>query len=133
MHLLQDTHSFASKTTSMDIVKNHFDELVHQSSHKITASINQPSHSGSAKRTILNKLNELNEFEKQGWALPKKNVTRFTYWQRKFIYDIFTQGEDTKKKITPEKVVLKQTRINYSVIYLPKLLNQTSQMKLKKA
>ena len=27
MQLLQDTHSFASKTTSMNIVKNHFAEL----------------------------------------------------------------------------------------------------------
>ena len=163
MHLLKDTHSLANKTTSMDIVKNHFAELVHQGFHKITGSINQPSSSGSAERTIL-----LNEFEKQGWALPKWNVIRYTYRQRNFIYDKFMQGEETQKKITPEKVVLmmrtmrhsdgskffkthefinkdqikslfsrmsqqqragklkepKETKINYSVIYLLKLLNQ---------
>ena len=84
MHLLQDTHSFASKTTDMDI-------KVHQVSHKINGLINQPSSSGSAERTII-----LNEFEKQGWVLPKQNVTRFTYWQRKFIYNTFMQGEETK-------------------------------------
>ena len=66
MYLLQGTHSFASKTTSMDIVKNDFAELVHQGSHKITGSIDQPTSSGSAERTIL-----LNKFEKHGWALPK--------------------------------------------------------------
>ena len=60
MHLLQDTDTFASKTTSMDIVKNHFAELVHQGFHKITGSINQPSSYDSAERTVL-----LNEFEKQ--------------------------------------------------------------------
>ena len=53
MYLLQNNHSFASKTTSMDIVKNHFSELVHQGSHKITDSINEPSSSGSVERTIL--------------------------------------------------------------------------------
>ena len=84
MHLLQDTHSFASKTSSMDIVKNRFTELIHQGSHKITGSNDQPSSFGSEEKTIL-----LNEFEKQGWALPKRNITRSTYRQRKFIYDTF--------------------------------------------
>ena len=109
IHLLQDTHSFASKTTSMDIVRNHFVELVHQSSHKIIGSINQPSSCGSAERTILS-----NKFEKQGWALPKQNATRFTYQQRKFIYDTFMQGEETKKKITPEKVVVMMKTMSHS-------------------
>ena len=156
----------------MDIVKNHFAELVHQVSHKITGSINQPSSSASAKRTII-----LNAFEKQGWALPKRNVTRFTYRQRKFIYNTFIQGKETKKKTTPEEVVpmmrtlrhsdgskffkphkfinkdkikslfsrmlqqqgagklkepkeKKQTRIKCSLMYLLKLFNQISQMKL---
>ena len=68
-------------------VKNHFAELVHEGSHEVT---------GSAERTIL-----LKQFEKQGWALPKWNVTRFTYRQRKFIYNTFMQGEETKKKTTP--------------------------------
>ena len=53
MHLLQDTDTFASKTTSMDIVKNHFAELVHQGSHKITGSIKQPSSSSSKERTVF--------------------------------------------------------------------------------
>ena len=93
----------------MNIAKNHFAELVHQGTHKITGSINQPSSSGSAERTIL-----LNILEKQGWALPKWNVTRFTYQQRKFIYDTFMQSEETKKKITPEKVVLMMRTMRHS-------------------
>ena len=74
----------------MNIVKNNFAELVDQGSHKTTGSIDQRSNSGLAERTII-----LNEFEKQGWTLPKRNVARFTYWQRKFIYDTFMQSEET--------------------------------------
>ena len=95
--------------TSMGIVKNHFAELVHQGSHKITGSINWPNSSGSAGRTTL-----LNEFDKQEWALPKRNVTRFTYQQRKFIYNTFMQGEETMKKIIPEKVVLMMRTMRHS-------------------
>ena len=41
--------------------------FLYQGSHKIIGAMNQPSSSGSAERTIL-----LNQFEKQGWALPKR-------------------------------------------------------------
>ena len=81
MHLLQGTHSFASKTTSMDIVKNHFAQLLHQGSHKITGSINQPSSSGSAERTIL-----LNEFEKQAKVGFAKTQCYKIYIPAKEIY-----------------------------------------------
>ena len=60
MRLLQDTHSFASKTTNMDLVQNHFAELVHQGSHRISGSFDQPSSSCSAEITTL-----LNKFEKR--------------------------------------------------------------------
>ena len=42
-----------------------------------------------------------------GWALPKRKITQFTYEQKKFIYDEFMSGEETRKKTSAEKVVAK--------------------------
>lgn len=80
----------------MDTVKGRFAEMVHHSSHKVTGSISQRSSTKSAETAVL-----LNEFKNPGWALAKRNTTRFTYWQRKFVLHAFMEGEEIDKKVYP--------------------------------
>ena len=45
-----------------------------------------------------------------GWALPHRNTFRYSYKQKKFLYDLFKEGEKTGKKVAPEQVVLKMRK-----------------------
>ena len=42
--------------------------------------------------------------KEQGWALPKRSNFRYTVEQKKFLYDLFMEGEKTGKKKSPEEV-----------------------------
>ena len=55
---------------------------------------------------------QLMTFCDPGWALPHRNTFRYSYKQKKFLYDLF-EGEKTGKKVAPEQVVLK-TRKQFS-------------------
>ena len=43
-------------------------------------------------------------FKTKGWALPKKSNFRYSYEQKKLLYDYFIEGEKSGKKYTPEQV-----------------------------
>lgn len=40
----------------------------------------------------------------QGWAIPQVKSFRYSYEQKKFLYDIFMDGQKTGKKSSPEEV-----------------------------
>ena len=42
-----------------------------------------------------------------GWALPKRSNTRFSFKQRKFLYEEFMAGGKTGKKATPDGILRK--------------------------
>ena len=46
------------------------------------------------------------EVTKQGWAIPTIATFRYSFDQKKFLYDIFMTGQDTGKKKSPEEVEL---------------------------
>ena len=41
-----------------------------------------------------------------GWSLPVRKRARFTDKQRKLLYNIFIQGEESGKKVSPQQVHL---------------------------
>ena len=52
---------------------------------------------------------QLMTFCDPGWALPRRSTFRYSYKQKKFLYDLF-EGEKTGKKVAPEQVVLKMRK-----------------------
>lgn len=103
MHILQDCQSQH---------QNHqygITALVHHSSHQVIGLISQPSCTKAVKTAVL-----LDHLENPKWALAKPNTTRFTYWQRKFVFDAFMEGEETETKSTPEKVVLMMRNLKHT-------------------
>ena len=45
-------------------------------------------------------------FTMQGWALPQRSNFKYSYLQKKLLYDIFMDGEKNGKKRTPEQAAL---------------------------
>ena len=43
-------------------------------------------------------------FKETGWALPVRSNCRYTYKQKKVLYNIFIEGETKGKKMSPEQV-----------------------------
>lgn len=43
-------------------------------------------------------------FEKEGWALPVRSTFRYTYKQKKLLYDFFMEGEISGKKMRADQV-----------------------------
>ena len=46
-------------------------------------------------------------FNKNGWTIPKRQNTRFTFELRNFLYAEFMIGEETGQKTTVDEVVEK--------------------------
>ena len=44
-------------------------------------------------------------FTKEGWALPVQSNSRYSVNQKKILYNLFMQGEDSNKKVTPDQAV----------------------------
>ena len=73
----------------------------HQVSSSTAFEISEQSIESALKSAPLFKL-----VTKQGWAIPTVETFRYSYEQKKFLYDIFMNGQETGKKKSPEEVEL---------------------------
>lgn len=106
-HIKCGNHQDPNRVTSIDYVKSEFANLVQEQSHNISVITEIPE--------ILNEVSSLSlslhaMFKTDGWALPKRSNKRFTYKQKKFLYDEFMMGEESGRKTTAEKVVQKMRK-----------------------
>ena len=100
-HALSEKHSGVKKISTMDQIKESF---INRMKGTITSSSLQTSSihfetSSSCKPVIQ-------PFHEMGWSLPVRKRTRFTDKQRKLLYDIFIQGEESGKKVSPHQAHL---------------------------
>ena len=80
---------------------------LHEASHIITLHhFNQPLKS-FLSTTLVENCTLYNEFNKFGYALPKRTKTRFIEAQQQFVYKEFQRGEYSGKKVKLEAFVLK--------------------------
>ena len=104
MHCLSGEHSFVSKVSNMDQVRGMYAHKL-----KITSQLHIPT---TQKETIADITFDkacidfplMDFFKTKGWALPKKSNFRYSYEQKKLLYDYFIEGEKSGKKYTPEQV-----------------------------
>lgn len=100
-HLLNGMHRIPKANTSYDHVKMSFANrlLTSSSSHAIQTST--PSRDNRYSNG-----DQLHDFSDQGWALPKRSNFRFNQVQKNFLFQLFSDGEITGKKHSPEEVHL---------------------------
>ena len=104
-HLLYGVHVLIEERSSMDRFKSSFAKKMKTSllSHFVTSNTNVELHENDSK-TAVKDAHLFSEFYKQGWAIPKINYFRYSFDQKKFLYDIFMEGQRTGKKKSPEEV-----------------------------
>ena len=86
----------------MDYVKTYFADLLQTSSHQSVSVKNDAK--------VIEKPDDcplLERFCSPGWALPKRQVVRFSLGQWIFLYNEFIIGEESGRKTTAEKVIKK--------------------------
>ena len=104
-HIKVGNHRFSSEITSMDSVKAYTD-LVQTSSHSKTFSAGKTPTVSSSDHQVYNST-LIPHFNKNGWAIPKRQNAFFTLEQRNFLYKEFMISEKTGGKTTTDKVVKK--------------------------
>ena len=88
----------------MDQVKSGFVRRMKCSmSNHATQTYGQCSKSMLTMADACNKVDEMSQFNKEGWALPLRSNFRFTAVQKKLLYEIFIRGEKGGKKSTAEQ------------------------------
>ena len=109
-HLLEGNHTIIKLNGAMDNVRHSFISKMKgkAESHQVystEAQLTTISMDAACKQVPLMTL-----FCEPGWALPHRNTFRYSYKQKKFLYDQFEEGEKTGKKMSPEQVVLKMRK-----------------------
>ena len=106
-HMLSEKHTFVKETSSMDKVKSSFVKRmkVTSAAHQVcsTTAIELSEHSIESAKLSAPLFAEVT---KQGWAIPTIATFRYSFDQKKFLYDIFMTGQETGKKKSPEEVEL---------------------------
>ena len=105
VHLLSEKHSFAKQETSMDSIKASYVEKIKASSHLHSTCMTSAattleielSHA-EAEAPLMKRISE------QGWALPHRINFNFSYEQKILLLEIFTEGERSGIKKSPEEV-----------------------------
>ena len=105
-HILGESHTSVSLNSSLDNVKASFVKKmkVSSTSHQVAATklnISDMSLSAAVKSVPL-----FAEVTTQGWAIPTVSTFRYSYPQKKFLYDIFMDGQISGKKSSPDEVEL---------------------------
>ena len=103
-HIDAGDHSIINAHSSMDQVKSGFVRRMKCSmSNHATQTYGQCSKSMLTMADACNKVDEMSQFNKEGWALPLRSNFRFTAVQKKLLYEIFIRGEKGGKKSTAEQ------------------------------
>ena len=104
-HCLKDQHG-ETRNVSMDRVKMSYIAMMKMSSTKapIDLSTCDTIHDKSMQMAC-EEYPVMESFDEEGWALPVRAFFRYSKCQKKILYDLFIQDEETNKKLTPEQVV----------------------------
>ncbi|GBM63069.1 hypothetical protein AVEN_68529-1 [Araneus ventricosus] len=96
-HLTAGNHNFTKISSTLDKVRFSYTEKLQASTGRSLIAANDPKNLAS-NTTILNVF-------RRGWALPNRKITRFSYKQELYIYNIFMNGEKSGIKSSPENTV----------------------------
>ena len=111
VHLLEGIHEIIKDHGSMDTVKKNFVskmKAITQSTRDIYSS---EAHIADIDLTSACKeIPLMSVFSRPGWALPIRNTFRYSYEQKIFLYNVFKEGEETGKKMSPEQVHMKMRK-----------------------
>ena len=113
-HLLSEDHVIPQKRSSLDVARSKFVMNMKAFSTHRTRSLGTVAYETSLQDAISNHP-LMNSISQQGWALPQRHTFRYTYEQKKVLYDIFVDGLKTGNKMSPEqakKVVRKTLKVN---------------------
>ncbi|GBL86153.1 hypothetical protein AVEN_245184-1 [Araneus ventricosus] len=95
-HLTAGNHNFTKISSTLDKVRFSYTEKLKASTGRSLIAANEPKN--LANTTILNVF-------RRGWALPNIKITRFSYKQELYIYNIFMKGEKSGVKSSSENTV----------------------------
>ncbi|GBN67527.1 hypothetical protein AVEN_250487-1 [Araneus ventricosus] len=96
-HLTAGNHNFTKISSTLDKVRFSYIEKLKSSTGRSPIAANEP-------KKLANNTTILNVF-RRGWALPNRYITRFSYKQELYIYNIFMKGERSGVKSSPENTV----------------------------
>ena len=104
-HILEGKHKVASESSSMDSAKKIFADHMKIASKETFPRIGQNIKiADDSIENISTKYPLMKLFTKEGWSLPTRKMFRYSYKQKKLLYDYFMEGELSKKKLSPEQV-----------------------------
>lgn len=102
-HLIAGNHEFTKECGALDTVKKMFVSKMKSlsSSHEVYTS--EPK---TVLTSISTEVPMMSRFSEAGWALPIRSNFRYSYKQKKYLYNQFMEGEISGKKKSPEQVHL---------------------------
>ncbi|GBL64154.1 hypothetical protein AVEN_11871-1 [Araneus ventricosus] len=98
-HLPAGNHNFTKISSTLDKVRFSYTEKLEASTGRSPIAANEP-------KNLANNTTILNVF-RRGRALPNRKITRFSYKQELYIYNIFMKGEKSGVKSSPEIQLMK--------------------------
>ena len=103
-HLLSEQHVVTIRRSSMDIARSSFIRKMKVSSQLHTEHVHLGIDVSETKLAdAIEETPLLRRISEQGWALPRRKTFRYSYEQKKILYDIFMDGEKTGKKKSPDE------------------------------
>ena len=116
LHSSEDTHILDSKSK----MRLYFAEYM---SKTASSEATTPSSSAIQTESASGHSGDVSNIECKGWALPhRKKPVRLTEKQKKWLTDMFVEGERTRRKKTPNKVadLMKTVRHEGKKIFHPR-------------
>jgi hypothetical protein len=102
-HVLQGKHKYVEKSSAMDDVKSSFCKRIRTSEMEHKKASGGPSYVVDEN---IHSSNHLKLCYTMGWALkPKRKGIRFSVKQKKFVLDLYLEGENSGRKYTGDQVV----------------------------
>ena len=113
-HLLSGKHKAATETSAMDKVRSCFvRKMKLSSSEHLSHPTTKVTTVDETMTDACSKVSLMSFFAEQGWAIPTRAFYRYPIDLKKFLYDLFIEGEDTGRKKSPEEVE-QLVRANFS-------------------
>ena len=103
-HIEAGNHRFTLEISIMYSVKTCYANLVQTLSHSKFVSAGKTPRISSNDPQVRNST-LTPHFNKNGWAIPKRQNAHFTFEQGSFLYEEFLIGGETRQKTTADKVV----------------------------
>lgn len=110
-HLLSEKHTISLHKGSWDYVRSSYIEKIKVSSQFHTTCSSSEATLATVDITdATSQVALMENFTIQGWALPQRSNFKYSYLQKKLLYDMFMDGENNGKKRTPEQAALEIRR-----------------------